>query len=226
MTTVKPKTIKPKPVTTIDTYIRMLVFNPTQHVVWVCMEPYPVQNIIRRIPSCIGDVDYKLYHGPSPINEIPTGWYSEFLKYNLVKPDGTETLSLAPVPTEFVAPIRLVKAKCYALVGLWNLIKGQVEKLDLHNNPLVSEYVTIEEAAVIYADAFNINNDQALVLAQFKKDELQQRLKKIKLLELEIETKIVNFITEQQVMDYYKLQTIRLCSVQPLDLKWMLDPKL
>ena len=221
-----PKAIIPKPVTTVDTYIRMLVFNPTQHVVWVCQEPYPVQNIIRRIPTCVGDVDFKLYHGPSPAHEIPSGWYREFLTYNLVKPDGTETLSLAPVPTEYVTPIRLVRAKCYALVGLWNLIKGQTEKLDVHNNPLVSEHVTIEEAAVIYADTFNIPNEQALVLVQFKKDELMNRLKKLKLIELEIETKIANCTTEEQVIEYYKLQTIRLCSTQPLDLGWILDPKL
>ena len=144
----------------------------------------------------MGDVDFKLYHGPSPKHEIPSGWYHEFLKYNLVKPDGTETLSLAPVPTEYVTPIRLVRAKCYALVGLWNLIKGQTEKLDVHNNPLVSEHVTIEEATIIYADIFNIPRAQARVLAQFKKDELMNRLKKLKLIELEIETKIANCLTE------------------------------
>jgi len=206
---------------TSNTYIRMLVFNPTQHVVWVSQEAYPPQNILRRIPITIPDLDFKIYHGPRPTIE----WYTEFLKYNLVKPDGIENLDTAPVPTEFVDRVRLLRAQAYALNAVWRTTAGQIEKLDLVDNPLLSEFVDDADFIDVYKKIYKINDTSAKKLLAFKKDELHSRIRNLKLVELEAEVQIPELATVQQVDEYYKKLMMRLISIQPLNLSVVVDHK-
>jgi len=211
------------PALTTTTYIRMLVFNPTQHVIWVSKEAYPPQNILRRIPSSIPDLDFKIYHGPTP--SVGEGWYNEFLKFNLVKPDGIENLDTAPMPTEFVDRIRLLRAQCYALYNVWRTTAGQIEKMDMHENPLLDSHLSDKDIAEIYQQVYNISHESAKKLLIFKKDELNFRIRNLKLVEFEAETKIPELTTVQEVDDYYRQLMIRLISLQPLELSVVLDHK-
>lgn len=208
---------------TTNTYIRMLVFNPTQHVIWVSQEAYPPQNILRRIPTAIPDLDFKIYHGARP--EVGEGWYTEFLKFNLVKPDGIENLDTGPVPTEFIERVRLLRAQCYSLYNVWRTTAGQIEKMDLHENPLLDTHLDDNDMASIYQQVYNISYDSAIKLLKFKRDELNFRIKNLKLVEFEAETKIPELTEVQEVDNYYRQLMIRLISLQPLNLSVVLDHK-
>lgn len=179
------------------TAIRLLVFQPTRHVVWLSNDGSPPQGHLKRIPISDYALDYRVYHGvvPSEFN-----YYNEFKNYQLVKSSSGNNLELGNLPDEFKGIVQLLRAKCYAIATITSSIRFQIEKGGLFLNPLIDTSLDINKLANIYQRQCNISFNDAKKLVQFKQDELVTLSQTLKYEQIEAELIINNATSVDEVL--------------------------
>jgi hypothetical protein len=181
-------------------YLRMLVFQPTGHVVWVHEESHPVQGVSRRIPNIGKELDYVIFDGP--VKPAMYNWYNEFKNYRLIS-QADQTIGVNDLPKEFADTVKLMRAKCYAMFSVITNIEIMKEQFDLTNNPIV--HTSADQIAEVYQAHLGINNTQAHELIKFKQAEIKSCLERINLAEIEAELLLINATTLAEVHTQYNL---------------------
>lgn len=188
------------------TYIvRTLCFQPTDHIVWAGIGDNSAPGwtlSYKRVPSLVSlELDYRVYAGP--IDSIPKFW-TDIKNYRLAKEHWKlSELFHRDLPEEFRSKIKVMRAKCYAIMGINSHVRFYKERHDLYENPLLSPHLTIDGLANIFKKNQVFTDNTALKLAQFKKDELLANLKYITELQAEAELVISHMTSSAQIVEYY-----------------------
>lgn len=186
------------------TYIRMLSWQLTGHVIWANIEPLTGVIPLSRIPNCATNIDYVTYSGPGPIDLQQ--FYRHLKNYELVCDMSSHPtqFEIIPIPLEFRDAAKLTRAKCYAFQSIQNLTNWAIEKNGLSLNPLADSSLDHSVVEEIYQRQLNVDVDSAKKLLQFKLNEYNNELQNIKYTQIEAEMAITAASTIQDVVGKYK----------------------
>lgn len=186
------------------TYIRVLSYQLTGHVVWMSQEP--VKGIVAntRVPMCVPGLDYLTYIGPGP-GDVQT-FYAALKNYKLVCNMTTQPtqFEIEALPVEFVDRIKLYRIKCYAMQSIQNTVSWALEKNGLYMNPIVDQDLNFDKISSIYQRQHNLTKDAADKLLQFKFEEHVTGIESIKYVQIEAELSVTNAKSVLEVSDVYK----------------------
>jgi len=203
-----------------STYLRMLVFQPTGHVVWVHEESQPAQCLPRRIPNVGKELDYVIFNGT--LKPALYNWYNDFKNYKLISHTDSQTLRVIDLPDEFVNTVRLMRAKCYVMWSIINNIEIQKEKFDLVSNPIANTDIDINKLSAIFETQLGITQQDSKKLIQFKRDEILQNLEYLNLAEIRAELILSQATTVDEVTAYFELVKTELMMTQAIILDKLL----
>lgn len=196
-------------------YTRLLIFQPTKHVVWESTEGISSHPVAKRVPTICQELDYKVFRGIRPLN-----FTKDFLNYKLIK--SNTDFETEDLPTEFVEKVKVMRAKCYAEHSINSTVNFIMEKMGLYDNPLLSDNITDSDIQDIYSKQLKIDQQQANKLLQFKRSELIVLLNSLKLRQIEAEVGLSVCDTVEEVVDVYQSCQTNLGVITPFDIKKML----
>jgi hypothetical protein len=147
-------------------YIRMLVFQNTNHVIWYDDKSFLGQP--KRVPNISKDLDYRIFN--SELTEDK--WEKEFLKFRLKKGNDYYSLEYGDVPSEFYYKFKLLRKKCYIMENIINGSSFMKEKLNLINDPLLNDNLNKDELINVFSETFKITQIESKKLIDFKKNEV------------------------------------------------------
>lgn len=185
--------------------IRTLCFQPTDHIVWASIESRPLAGYIFsdvRIPSSISpELEYRVYIGT--LDNVTKFW-QDVKNYRLAKKRWIlNSFYYNDLPDEFKDKVKLMRAQCFALMGMHSHVTFYKEKHDLYHNPLLEPNLDSDALTGIFQRQFDLNRDSARKLAEFKRAERVANLNYITELQIEMELAISNFTAVDEVVDYY-----------------------
>lgn len=185
-------------------YIRVLSFQLTGHVVWLSQEP--IKGIVSnsRVPLCVPGIDYLTYIGPGP-GDVQT-FYGALKNYKLVCSMSNSPLmfELENLPEEFVDRMKLYRIKCYAIQAIQNTVSWAMEKNGLYMNPIIDPDLDFDSISALYQKHHSLTKESADKLLQFKFEEHQDGIKNIKYTQIDAELAVTNAKSVSEVSNIYK----------------------
>lgn len=207
-----------------NTYIRALVTQFTEHVVWLSLEPAKSVMPSTRIPSCVPGLDYVTYAGPGPM-DLP-GFFRTLKNYNLVcnKSNYPVSFETAELPQQLRDQIKLYRSKCYASQSIQNLVHWALEKNSLQDNPLTDPNLNPDKISEIYQKHLGLSKNDAGKLIEFNSAEQSLNYANIKYSQIEAELAVTNAKTVEEVLESYKNFIISLGNTRVSDqaiMQWL-----
>lgn len=198
-------------------FTRMLIFQPTKHVVWESTEVNTGHPVPKRVPTICQELDYKIFRGLRPPE-----FTRDFINYKLIKSQTSAEFETGDLPSEFVQRVKLMRAKCYAEHCINSTVGFVMEKMGLYDNPLLADNINTGDIVDIYAQQLAIDNQQAEKLLQFKRSELTSLQNSLKLRQIEAELSLSVCTTVDEVLTVYHTCQTNLGVITPFDIKKML----
>lgn len=200
-----------------QSYIRVLSFQLTGHVVWLSQEP--IKGIIAssRVPLCVPGLDYLTYIGNGPA-ELQS-FYGALKNYKLVCDIGNNPLQfeIKPLPEEFIDRMKLYRVKCYAIQSIQNLVGWGYEKNGLYMNPIIDPDLNFDDISALYQKHHNLDKESADKLLEFKFAEHESGLKTIKYAQIDAELGVTNAKSVLEVSTIYKNFLLSMGMSRPSD---------
>jgi len=181
--------------------LKMLVYQPTNQVVWYFRVPFGMERVVWYLPKLDPELDYKSYYGPE-ITEFDV--FKSYTNYSLIKPDGLGTMSTrAPTDTELKI-LKLLRARCCAMSTAWNILKYQYENHNILTGPW-HDVTDLTVMAEVYQSHYAIDSVAALKLVQFVKQEKSQLANRLCAQKLDAELRLTKAKTIDEINEQFAI---------------------